>query len=165
MASQFNPLTACATDLQCLLRNGEITSVGIVEAYLRQVDEHESTLHSFIAIAPRDGLLQAAAALDEERRRGHLRSSLHGIPIVLKVPILDVVASWIRRCADPCQDNFITSSDLGMGTTAGSWALVGAKATKNSAVAQKLIDAGLLILGKTNMTVRCKPAALRQGAD
>lgn len=41
-----------------------------------------------------------------------------------------------------------------MSTTAGSWALVGAKSSKNSAMAQTLIDAGLIILGKTNMTVR-----------
>ena len=39
-----------------------------------------------------------------------------------------------------------------MGTTAGSWALVGAKATANSVIAQKFVDAGLIILGKTNMT-------------
>lgn len=40
-----------------------------------------------------------------------------------------------------------------MSTTLGSWAFVGAKATKNSAVAQLLMDAGLIILAKGNMTV------------
>lgn len=40
-----------------------------------------------------------------------------------------------------------------MSTTLGSWAFVGAKAAKNSAIAQILIDAGLIILGKGNMTV------------
>lgn len=40
-----------------------------------------------------------------------------------------------------------------MSTTAGSWALVGARSGTSSAVAQKLIDAGLIILGKSNMTV------------
>ena len=47
----------------------------------------------------------------------------------------------------------MTASNLGMTTTAGSWAFVGAKASKNSAVAQLLIDAGLIIIGKGNMTV------------
>lgn len=40
-----------------------------------------------------------------------------------------------------------------MSNTAGSWAFVGAKASKNSAIAQLLIDAGLIIIGKGNMTV------------
>lgn len=51
-----------------------------------------------------------------------------------------------------------------MGTTAGSWALVGAKATHNSAIAQKLINAGLIILGKANMTLRSHLAAMTSGA-
>ena len=40
-----------------------------------------------------------------------------------------------------------------MSTTAGSYAFVGAKASKNGAITQRLIDAGLIILGKANMTV------------
>jgi hypothetical protein len=40
-----------------------------------------------------------------------------------------------------------------MSTTLGSWAFVGAKATKNSAIVQLLVDSGLIILGKGNMTV------------
>ncbi|KAI2717480.1 hypothetical protein CBS147332_4360 [Penicillium roqueforti] len=43
-------------------------------------------------------------------------------------------------------------SELGMSTTAGSYAFVGAKASKNGAITQQLIDAGLIILGKANMT-------------
>ncbi|KAK0655603.1 amidase signature domain-containing protein [Cercophora newfieldiana] len=129
----FDPFITNAADLQELLRQGIITSVRIVEEYLRQIDRHESSVNSFIAIAPRDGLLRIAARFDEERGRGDVRGPLHGLPIVLK-------------------DNFITADDLGMGTTAGSWALVGAKAKHNSVIAQKLIDAGLIILGKTNMT-------------
>jgi hypothetical protein len=52
------------------------------------------------------------------------------------------------------QDSFITGDELGMTTTLGSWAFVGAKGAKNSAITQLLIDAGLIILGKGNMTVR-----------
>lgn len=40
-----------------------------------------------------------------------------------------------------------------MSTTAGAWAFKSAKATTNGHIVQKLIDAGLIILGKTNMTV------------
>lgn len=40
-----------------------------------------------------------------------------------------------------------------MDTTAGACAFVGAKAKDNGAIVQKLLDAGLIIIGKTNMTV------------
>ncbi|CDM34983.1 Amidase [Penicillium roqueforti FM164] len=50
------------------------------------------------------------------------------------------------------KDCFVTASELGMSTTAGSYAFVGAKASKNGAITQRLIDAGLIILGKANMT-------------
>jgi amidase len=56
---------------------------------------------------------------------------LHGIPVLIK-------------------DNIDTADK--MMTTAGSLALVGSKAPKDSTVAQKLRDAGAVILGKTNLS-------------
>ncbi|KAJ5122759.1 Amidase [Penicillium atrosanguineum] len=50
------------------------------------------------------------------------------------------------------ETSFVTASELGMSTTAGSYAFIGAKASKNGAITQRLIDAGLVILGKANMT-------------
>lgn len=129
----FNPLTTTAIDLQQLLDQNKISSVQIAERYLAQVSRHDPKLHAFISLAPRDKLLRAAASLDEERLRGKTRSPLHGIPIVLK-------------------DNFVTAAEMGMGTTAGSWALVDARAKGNGAIVQRLVDAGMLVLGKTNMT-------------
>lgn len=43
-----------------------------------------------------------------------------------------------------------------MPTTAGSWAFADAKAKQASAIVQNLIDSGLIILGKANMTVSKK---------
>ncbi|KAK1243303.1 hypothetical protein MKX07_003931 [Trichoderma sp. CBMAI-0711] len=128
-----NVLTTNAVDLQRLLISKQITSVQIVQQYFDQIDRHEHFLNALISPAPRDKVLRVAAALDEERSNGSVRSSFHGVPIVLK-------------------DCFMTASSLGMTTTAGSWAFVGAKASKNSAIVQRLIDAGLIIIGKANMT-------------
>ncbi|KAK8043737.1 amidase [Apiospora phragmitis] len=129
----FDTLTTTATSLQRLLQEGALTSVQIIERYLLQIEQHNHALNAFISLAPREKLLKQAAALDEERRANRCRGPLHGIPI----------------------DCFITSHELGMTTTAGSWAFLGAKATKSSGVVQKLMDAGLIILGKTNMTEFC----------
>lgn len=131
----FDPLTTNAVDLQHLLDAGKTTSVKIVLDYLAQIEHHNHKLRAFITLAPQDLLLDLASKLDEERRHGRLRGPLHGVPIVLK-------------------DSFMTASQLGMETTVGAWALVGAKTDTNSAIAQRLLDQGLIILGKTNMTVR-----------
>lgn len=81
----FSVLTANAVDLQRLLAENKITSVEIVQQYFEQIDRHEPVLNAFISAAPRDKVLSAAAALDEERKNGKIRSAFHGIPIVLKV--------------------------------------------------------------------------------
>ncbi|KAJ5789360.1 amidase signature enzyme [Penicillium psychrosexuale] len=129
----FNVLTTNAVDLQRLLEENKTTSAQIVEEYLTQIDRYEPALNALISPAPRDKVFATAKARDEERQKGQTRGSFHGIPIVLK-------------------DCFVTASELGMSTTAGSYAFVGAKASKNGAITQRLIDAGLIILGKANMT-------------
>ena len=72
-----------------------------------------------------------AVALDRERKEKGPRSPLHGIPILLK-------------------DNIDTQDR--MMTTAGSLALVGAKPQRDAFIAQRLREAGAVILGKTNLS-------------
>ncbi|KAI1290544.1 amidase signature domain-containing protein [Xylaria venustula] len=131
--SAFNPLVTTGTETQKLLQSRELTSVQLVEQCLARIEQHETHLNALISVAPRDVLISAAEALDRERVEGSVRGPLHGIPIILK-------------------DNFVTSSELGMTTTAGCWALASVKSSRNSAVAQTLLDAGMIILAKANMT-------------
>jgi amidase len=72
-----------------------------------------------------------ADAMDAERRAGHLRGPLHGIPVLIK-------------------DNVATAD--GMMTTAGSLALAGPPAPKDAFVVERLRAAGAVILGKTNLS-------------
>lgn len=130
----FNVLTTNAVDLQHLLEDDKITSFQIVLEYLAQIDLYEPAFNALISPVPREKVLAIAAALDQERQEGKVRGPFHGIPIILK-------------------DSFVTASNLGMGTTAGSRAFIGSQASKNGAITQRLIDAGLIILGKANMTV------------
>jgi amidase len=70
--------------------------------------------------------------MDKERRRGKVRSPLHGIPILIK-------------------DNIDTRDR--MKTTAGSFALVDAPApVRDAFIVEKLRKAGAVILGKTNLS-------------
>jgi amidase len=59
-------------------------------------------------------------------------SSLHGIPLLVK-------------------DN-IAAKDEGLDVSAGSFALLGAKPVNESSVIEKLREAGVVVLGKTNMS-------------
>lgn len=123
---------ATIADLQRAMARGELTAVDLVRGYAARIealDRDGPRLHAVLEVNPDAEAI--AAALDEERRRGHVRGLLHGIPILLK-------------------DN-IDTGDRTM-TTAGSLALVGAPAPSDAEVVRRLRAAGAVILGKTNLS-------------
>ncbi|KAL5598149.1 hypothetical protein FOBRF1_011942 [Fusarium oxysporum] len=126
-------LTVDAKTLASGLTNGHFTSVDLVERSLEMIQKHDKYLHAMLSIVPKDQLRQRAEALDKERKDGKVRGSLHGIPIVIK-------------------DNIATVPELGMETTCGSWALHGMTPTANADLVDKLIQAGLIIIGKANLS-------------
>ncbi len=85
-----------------LLRAGEVSCVGILNACLEQVDAWESKVHAWVVL-DREGAMAQARALDEEMSSGKDRGPLHGIPIGVK-DIFDVkgfpTACGARRWAD-----------------------------------------------------------------
>lgn len=129
----INVLTATARELQERLRNGTSTSVEIVRAYLDQIDRHNlkgANINAFISLAPTAKLLEIASELDDRRARGDVLSPLHGIPILVK-------------------DNIMT---VDFDTTCGSFALKGVKVKANADVVDYVLSAGMIILGKTNLS-------------
>ncbi|KAI0095556.1 putative glutamyl-tRNA amidotransferase subunit A [Nemania sp. FL0031] len=126
-------LTADVQALQSLLSDGQITSHELIDVYLNQVRKHNDFLRAVIETTPRELLLRRARNLDDERRSGTIRGPLHGIPILIK-------------------DNIATHPSLGLGTSAGSLALVGSKPKKNAVIVDMLIESGAIILGKTNLS-------------
>ena len=124
-------------ELQDGMKSGKFTARSLVEKYTARIAEIDSLesdkpqphLNSVIELNP--DALSIADALDKERKAKGPRGPLHGIPVLIK-------------------DNIATADR--MMTTAGSLALVGAKAPKDSFVAQKLRSAGAVILGKTNLS-------------
>lgn len=119
-------------DLQQGLQSGKYTARQLVEKYadrINDIDKKGPALHSVIEMNP--DAEQIAVALDRERKEKGSRGPLHGIPILIK-------------------DNIDTQDR--MMTTAGSLALVGAKPQLDAFVAQRLREAGAVILGKTNLS-------------
>lgn len=129
----FDVLTTTASQVETLLASGNVTSAQLVEIYLAEIERNNGYLRAVISTAPRSSLIAQADALDRERSSGSLRSNLHGLPILVK-------------------DNTDTHPDLGMDTTSGSFALVGARPKKSADVVERLIKAGVIILGKANLS-------------
>lgn len=115
-----------------MLADGEISSRQLVLNYIERIalyDKSGPKLNSVLELNP--DAVYIAEAMDRERAKGKLRSPLHGIPILIK-------------------DNINTHDK--MRTTAGSIALDDNFAPYDAWIVKKLREAGLIIMGKTNMT-------------
>ncbi len=106
---------------------GRYTCHQLVEAYLDRISRYDSAINSLTYINP--DALKIADALDEEYRRTGVLRPLHGIPVIVK-------------------DNINTK---GMPTTGGSLALKDFVPDDDAFIIRKLIDAGAIIIAKSNM--------------
>src|SRR5688500_15625007 len=72
-------------ELQSAPKDGRVTSVQLVDAYLKRIEAFDQAgpkLNAMIRMNPK--ARAEAAVLDAERRAGRVRGALHGIPIILK---------------------------------------------------------------------------------
>ena len=114
------------------MTSGRDTARSLAEKYLARIDaidRNGPALRSVIETNPE--ALAIADRLDAERKAGRTRGPLHGIPILLK-------------------DNIATADR--MMTTAGSLALAGVTPPKDAFIVARLREAGVVILGKTNLS-------------
>jgi amidase len=119
-------------ELQASMESGERTARSITELCLRRIEEMDRQgpeLRSIIETNP--DALAIADELDAERRASGPRGPLHGIPVAIK-------------------DNIDTHD--GMTTTAGSLALEGSIPPRDAFIAQRLREAGAIIIAKANMS-------------
>src|SRR3954453_2231143 len=123
---------ASGVELVAAQQAGRATAQAIAEYFLARVEAIDRTgpvLRSVIETNPEAAPI--ARGLDDERTAKGLRGALHGVPVLVK-------------------DNLDTHDR--MMTTAGSLALVGSMAPRDSTVVKKLRDAGTVLLGKTNLS-------------
>jgi amidase len=128
----FDVEEATIAELQAGMHAGKFTARSLLEKYLariEEVDKRGPAINAVIEVNPDARAI--ADALDQERQATGARGPLHGIPILIK-------------------DNIDTADR--MTTTAGSLALAGSIPPRDSFVAQRLREAGAVILGKANLS-------------
>jgi amidase len=122
-------IDATIPQLQSLMAAGQLNSRELTLGYLSRIEDLNPLLHAVIETNPQ--AVSIAAQRDAERRAGHVRGPLHGIPVIVK-------------------DNIAT--DDAMQTTAGSLALVNSHVPGDAPIASQLRAAGAIILAKANLS-------------
>ena len=117
-----------ASELADLVASGEASAVEVAQAHLDRITAVDGDLHAFLHVDA-DGALAAAKAVDERRAAGEALSPLAGVPLAMK----DVVVTH------------------GLPTTAGSKILDGWVPPYDATITRRIKDAGIVMLGKTNM--------------
>ncbi|MGH3698577.1 MAG: Asp-tRNA(Asn)/Glu-tRNA(Gln) amidotransferase subunit GatA [Pseudonocardiaceae bacterium] len=118
-----------AAELAGRIHARETTSVEVTTAYLDRIEAVDGAVHAFLHVDA-EAALAAAAAVDGRLQRGDPPvSALAGVPLALK-------------------DVFTT---VDMPTTCGSRMLAGWRPPYDATVTRRLREAGVVILGKTNM--------------
>jgi len=117
-----------AAQMADALAKGEITSVELTQAHLDRISAVDGQVKAFLHVDT-EGAIAQAKDVDARRKSGEKLSPIAGVPLALK----DVLAQ------------------KGVPTTAGSKILQGWRPPYDSTVVSKLKDAGVVIMGKTNM--------------
>jgi aspartyl-tRNA(Asn)/glutamyl-tRNA(Gln) amidotransferase subunit A len=117
-----------AVETATAIADGDVTAVEVTQAHLDRVAKVDDKVHAFLYV-DHEGALEAAAAVDGQRRAGRPLGPLAGVPLALK----DVM------------------TQQGVPTTCGSKILEGWLPPYDSTVVSRLRHAGAIILGKTNM--------------
>jgi aspartyl-tRNA(Asn)/glutamyl-tRNA(Gln) amidotransferase subunit A len=117
-----------ASVLAGLVSSGEVSAVEVAQAHLDRIAAVDGAVHAFLHVDT-EGALASAAAVDAKVKAGDKLSVLAGVPLGLK----DILAT------------------NGLPTTCGSRVLDGWIPPYDATVVTKLREAGVVILGKTNM--------------
>lgn len=126
--SSADVLFSPVRDLAPRIARGDLRATDLLDACIEQIEQYEPDFNAFI-MRTLDRAREQAATLDREAQQGQVRGPLHGIPIAVK-DVFDIE---------------------GLATTAGSKILEGRVAKATGTAVKRLIGAGAVIVGKTNM--------------
>jgi aspartyl-tRNA(Asn)/glutamyl-tRNA(Gln) amidotransferase subunit A len=117
-----------AAEIAAAVGSGEASAEEVTRAHLARIAAVDEKVHAFLHVDI-EGAMAAARAVDAKRAAGERLGPLAGVPLALK----DVMTM------------------KGVPTTCGSKILAGWRPPYDATVTRRLKDAGIVILGKTNM--------------
>ncbi|MEJ6014348.1 Asp-tRNA(Asn)/Glu-tRNA(Gln) amidotransferase subunit GatA [Corynebacterium sp. H127] len=120
--------TMTAAQLADKIHSREVSSVEVTQAHLDRISAVDGELHAFLHVGA-DAALAAAADVDKRIAAGEVQSALAGVPLALKDVLTTTDAP--TTCASKMLDGYISPYD--------------------ATVTRKIREAGIPILGKTNM--------------
>jgi amidase len=124
----FDPNFGSAVDAAAAIGAGKISSVELTQHVFRRIDKFQPRLNAFVYQMREEALARARRA-DEAVARKEKRGPLAGVPVVVK--------ESFGIAGRPC--------------TWGIPALKDSRAPANSTVVERLLDAGAVIVGATNV--------------
>lgn len=122
-------MSLTAVELGRKIRAGEVSATEAAQEALAQIREKEDSIHSFVTVREEDQILADAARVQKQIKEGTLSGLLAGVPAALK-------------------DNLCTEGVL---TTCSSKMLAGFQPTYTAEAVRNLEQAGVVVIGKTNM--------------
>jgi len=128
LSQASDPTDLTLEDASRLVRVRELSPVDLTRAYLDRIERLEPSVNAYITVTA-ELALEQARSLESELAGGRWRGPLHGIPVGIK-------------------DNIDTDGIL---TTAASALFADRIPDKDAEVYRRLIDAGVVLLGKLNM--------------
>lgn len=127
---QNSILFESASNLAIEIREGKITSVQVVSAFIEQIEKENSTYNA-IVLLNKEKALERAKEADLAIAKGKIWGRLHGVPITIK-------------------DNYKIK---GITTTSGYLPLVNNVPEQDAEIVNLLLSEGAIIVGKTNLSV------------
>ncbi len=117
-----------AVELGKKIKAGEITSVDATKAFLDVIEKYEGKYNAFVSV-DKEGALAQAEIADGKIKSGELTGPLAGVPVAIKDNMCQ--AGVLTTCSSKILSNFVP--------------------TYTSDAVLKLMEAGAVIVGKTNM--------------
>ena len=127
---EFDVVETSIVEIHAAMKAGELSARTLVNAYLARIEAYDKqgpALNAIVTINPH--ALARADELDQAFEVSGLTGPLHGIPVIVK-------------------DNYDT---IALPTTAGSLSLAGSIPPDNAFQVQQIVNAGGIILAKSNM--------------
>jgi len=116
-----------ARDLAQEIREGSLSPVDLVDAYLDRIDDHDGEVNAYITVLG-DRAREQARAAERAIERGDDLGPLHGVPVAIK-DLTEVEGERLTFGVEPLADNV---------------------AERDAVVVRRLREAGAIVLGKTN---------------